>query len=418
MLDIPEKEPWIKRLIMPATLMIGILALLWLGLTSWQVLSRSTETNINIAEVSSGNVQATVSGYGRLLPRQSSSLISEVDGTITSIERYPGTAVEPGDVIFILRNPMLEREREGAELAVLEAMAAGESAAAALQRETIALENDIEIVQSELRFAERELETMEVLMEQRIMARLDYLRAETSVEQARLRLSLNTRNFEAFKQSREADQRAYEYRLEGARKQLAIVEYDIEQLIVRADREGLLNELGEGIETGSPIQRGQVVAQITDPDTLYADLLISASDASRVQNGQSVLVNIRGEPIQGEVLRIHPSAQNNQVRLEVIFDQRLPASSRANLDVSARIITEQVGDVIRVTPPLYLTRGHISTDVFVQSGDSFQRREVTFGVLSGEYVEVISGLQPEEQILLDLPAPLRERQLITRRELQ
>lgn len=418
MLDIPERESWTKRLIMPAILICGALVLLWLGLISWKVLSSSSEININIAEVSSGNVQATVSGYGRLLPRQSSSLISEVDGTITSIERYPGTAVEPGDAIFTLRNPMLERERERAELAVLEAMAARESALAALQREAIALENDIEIVQSELRFAERELETMEVLMAQRIMARLDYLRAETSLEQARLRLSLNTRNLEAFKRSREADQRAYDYRLEGARKQLAIVEYDIEQLIVRADRAGLLNELGDGIEAGSPIQRGQVVAQITDPNTLYADLLISASDAPHVQNGQVVLVSIRGEQIPGEVLRIHPSAQNNQVRLEVVFAQELPVSSRANLDVTARIITEQTDDTIRVAPPLYLTKGHTMAEFFVQDGDSFQRREVTLGVLSRDYVEVVSGLQPGEQILLDMPAVLREKALVNRRELQ
>lgn len=417
MLDIPDRENLLRRGWLPLVIIGGCALLLALAVFSWKTLTASTAHEIHISEADIGHVEARVSAFGRLLPRQTSSIISEVDGTVVKINRYPGSELAEGDSIITLRNPLLEREKERAQLSVLEAMAGWESAKAQLQREAIQLDNDVEILRNEIVFAERELETMEVLIEQQIIAQLDFLRAQTSVEQAHLKLNLGRRSIEAFSQYRDAEEQAYRYRLEQAEKLLAMAENDIEQLDIKATRSGLLNELGDDIEPGTPVQRGQVIAQITDPQSLYADLLISASDAAQVQVGQAAVINVRGQRVRGEVLRIHPSAQNNQVRLEVVFLDGLPDSSRPNLEVTSQITTAEAEDVLRIRTPSYVTQGHSMAYIFVRNGERFERREATFGVLSGDYVEVVSGIEAGDHVLLDIPAAMRTRNFVTKRDL-
>ena len=417
MLDIPERDTLLRRGALPAVLVSGCVLLLVLAVFSWKALTASSNHELHVSEADIGHVEARVSAFGRLLPRQTSSIISEVDGTVVHINRYPGYELTEGESIVTLRNPLLEREKERAQLSVLEARAGWESAKAQLQREAIQLDNDVEMQHYEILFAERELETMEVLIEQQIIAQLDFLRAKTSVEQAHLKLNLARRSVEAFSQYRDAEEQAYRYRLEQAEKLLTMAENDIEQLDITATRSGLLNELGEGIEPGAPIQRGQVIAQITDPQSLYADLLISAVDAARVQVGQTAVINVRGERVRGEVLRIHPSAQNNQVRLEVVFVDDLPGTSRPNLEVTSQITTAEAENVVRIPPPAYVTQEHSTAYIFVRNGDGFERREAIFGVLGSDYAEVVSGLEAGDQVLLNIPATMRTRNYVTKRDL-
>ena len=417
MLDIPERDTLLRRGALPAVLVSGCVLLLVLAVFSWKALTASSNHELHVSEADIGHVEARVSAFGRLLPRQTSSIISEVDGTVVHINRYPGYELTEGESIVTLRNPLLDREKERAQLSVLEARAGWASAKAQLQREAIQLDNDVEMQHYEILFAERELETMEVLIEQQIIAQLDFLRAKTSVEQAHLKLNLARRSIEAFSQYRDAEEQAYRYRLEQAEKLLAMAENDIEQLDIKATRSGLLNELGEGIEPGAPIQRGQVIAQITDPQSLYADLLISAGDAARVQVGQAAVINVRGERVRGEVLRIHPSAQNNQVRLEVMFVDDLPATSRPNLEVTSQITTAEVENVVRIPTPAYVTQEHSTAYIFVRNGDGFERREAIFGVLGSDYAEVVSGIEAGDQVLLNIPATMRTRNYVTKRDL-
>ncbi|MCH8536942.1 MAG: HlyD family efflux transporter periplasmic adaptor subunit [Alkalimonas sp.] len=417
MLHIPEQESFLHRLRWPALLMVAIVLLGWLLLQSWHRLTQGNEQPINLAQVDTGEVIAVVTGQGRLLPRQSHSVMAEVDGVIQSLELYPGTEVQPGDVLIRMRNPLLQREEERARLAVLEARAALEAATARLERESIALENEVAMLEAEIRFAEQEMDTLQTLLEQQILARLDYLRAQTKLEQSRLRHQLSERNVQAFQQARQADERAHQYRLQEAKEQLAMIQQDLAHLVIRAESHGLLNELSEHIEVGKPVRRGDIVAQITEPSSLYADILIAASDANRILPGQNVQVQVRQHQLQGTVLRVHPSVQHNQIRVEVGLPGQLPDNARANLDVSARIITAQADSVLRVAPILGLRDGNRDADVFVQQGDRFVRRQIQVGILGRDHMEIIGGLRAGEQILLDPPARLQQQESILSKEL-
>lgn len=399
-------------------LLAGVgLILLAAVIFSWQQLVFGAQQPINIGVADNGIVTEQISGQGRLLPRYSNSVMAEVDGVIQAIHLYPGSETSQGSVILSMRNPLLHRDKERAELAVLEASAALEAATARFEREKIMLENDVAILEAEIRFAEQELSTLQALLDQQIIARLDYLRAQTKLEQSRLKFTLSQRNLIAFEQARQADERAYQYRLQEAQKQFEMVMYDINQLQVRADSQGLLNEFSEQIEIGKPVRRGDIIAQITDPETLYADIAIAANEVSKVQLGQTVKIKVRQHIVEGQVIRVHPSVQHNQIRIEVELLGAAPEIARPNLDVSADITLIEVQDVIRAPTVFGLRSGVTEYDLFVRRGDAFYKRKVKIGAVSREFMEITQGLNIGEQFLIDPPKHLTTKEVITTQEL-
>jgi len=418
MLTIPSRKSKLQKWLI-IVVSCTALALVFWGLSSAVAsLSQNTVLNPSQLEVDTGAVKRSVAAYGRLRPRNSSTVIAEVSGTIETIHQYPGEHIEQSELIITLRNPSLMRQLDTAELAVLRAQANLESTEAQLYERRITLENDLALMESEITFAQKELETKAFLLEEAIVAKLDYMRSETSLEQTKLKHQLQQRKLDAFKKSKQAELKAAQYQLKEAEKELEMVRYDIQQLNVTAKRAGILNELGTSLEVGSSIERGQTLAQITEPSHLYADLLISAQDANHVVPSQPVTVNIRNTVVNGEVLRVYPSAENNQVRLEVKFSEALPESARPNLDISAEIATQQLTEVTRL--PIFegVTRNHSMLDVFVLRDNRYVRQQVRLGLMGNQYIEVLSGLKAGDRVLINVPEAYQSATEIPTSELE
>jgi len=418
MLTIPSRKSKLQKWLIIVVSCTALAFVFW-GLSGAVAsLSQNTVLNPSQLEVDTGAVKRSVAAYGRLRPRNSSTVIAEVSGTIETIHQYPGEHIEQSELIITLRNPSLMRQLDTAELAVLRAQANLESTEAQLYERRITLENDLALMESEITFAQKELETKAFLLEEAIVAKLDYMRSETSLEQTKLKHQLQQRKLDAFKKSEQAELKAAQYQLKEAEKELEMVRYDIQQLNVTAKRAGILNELGTSLEVGSSIERGQTLAQITEPSHLYADLLISAQDANHVVPSQPVTVNIRNTVVNGEVLRVYPSAENNQVRLEVKFSEALPESARPNLDISAEIATQQLTEVTRL--PIFegVTRNHSMLDVFVLRDNRYVRQQVRLGLMGNQYIEVLSGLKAGDRVLINVPEAYQSATEIPTSELE
>lgn len=417
MLTIPSKESKKRKWFLGALVFGALVAIFWGLATAFGSLIESSKVTPSLLTVDRGPVQLSIPAYGRLRPRNSSTVIAEVSGTVEKIHRYPGESIEQDDVIISLHNPSLVRQLEQAELAVLRAQANLKSTEAKLYERKITLENELALMESEISFAQKELETKAFLLEEAIVAKLDYMRSETTLEQTKLKHQLQKRKLEAFDKSKEAELKAAEYQLKEAEKALEMARYDIEQLNVTTKKAGILNELDSNLEVGSSVERGQALAQITEPSNLYADLLIAAQDSNQVIPSQNVTIKIRNNSVRGKVLRVYPSAENNQVRLEVEINEDLPESARSNLDVSAEIETHQLSDVLRLPVFESVTRSHSTTDVFVLRDDKYVRQTVQLGLIGNEYVEIVSGLGDGDVALINVPKVYKNAKQIALEEL-
>lgn len=403
MLTIPEPE------LIGNKLRFGILIVLIIFLmciSGWfifeQLFSEQTR-ELEFGVVEYGNVEQKLTAFGRLTPRIATSLVAQVDGHVSQINILPGSKVEPGTAIISLSNPQLLRQSQIAKLNWKKAQAHHVSALAKLKRDSTQLQNDVAMASNELQFAEREIQTLSALHKENLLSELDFLRAQTRLEQLRLKLDLTKRSEMAFQETYKYEKQALDLELESEKQLLEMVQDDIANLSVRTAQHGILTELLEGVEVGQAVSKGTVLAKLSSKNSLFAQLLAPASAIEMLIPGLPVKINIKGQPYAATIERVHPNVEANQIKFEARFSNSVPSSAINNLSVSAEVLLVNIPNTLRVVKPLYLEAQNKQQALYVYNGEKVVKRIVTIGLQGSEFIEVLAGLEVGDKVLKVLP---------------
>jgi RND family efflux transporter MFP subunit len=161
-----------------------------------------------------------------------------------------------------------------------------------------------------------------------------------------------------------------------------------------------LAEAGEITGTGIP------VAVISDIDPVKVTAFIPENELHLVKMGQTATVRISSldSVFSGKVTEIgalaDPGARSFPVRIEVKNPEML---IRPGMIAEITLPTDESEDIISLPPELIISDLNNLTSVFVvdeASGKAF-RREISLGKLSGNRIEIISGLGENEMIVTD-----------------
>lgn len=416
MLEIPEHTKKFTKFNRLALFIIS--AVFFVLLYVFIFATNNDKVFLNLGTVYRAEFIAKVPGFGRLRARNSFSVVSKVNGTIKEIVAFPGEVISKGMPLLTLLNPDLNRNVEIAELELLKAKSIFESASSELILNEVALENEVEISKSNLRFANEELAKLSALVEQQIVSELDYLRAKTNLELSELRVKLAQRNLATFLSIRHTKIRANELALESANHDLRLAKEDLANLTVRAESSGVLSEIGENVKQGQTMSKGQMVATVIDKDSLFASILVTASQANQIVPGQQANIRINNSQIPATVKRIFPTVTNNQVTVELEAMGNIADSVRENLDVAGEIITSKKSSALVLDRPKGVVRAFSELELFVVRGDYLVKTLVQIGEISSQSIELIYGLEEGDQVLLEVPQHLRDRKRLSMDELR
>lgn len=403
MLTIPERESIGSKFRLTVLLVIAALSIsIIIWFISIQLFSEQTsKLELSVAEY--GSVEQKLTVFGRLTPRVSTSLVAQVDGHVSQINVLPGSQVKSNTTIVTLANPQLLRQSQIATLNWQKAQAHHVSALAKLKRDETQLQNDVAIASSELQFAEREIQTLSTLHKENLLSELDFLRANTRLEQLRLKLDLTKRSEMAFQETYKYEKQALDLELESEKQLLAMTQDDIANLLVRATQPGILTELLEGVEVGQAVSKGTVLAKLSNKNSLFAQLLAPASAIEMLVPGLPVNIKIKGKSYAASIVRVHPNVEANQIKFEARFTSSVPPSAVNNLSVSAEVLLANIPNTLRIVKPLYLEAQNNQQALYVYNGERVVKRIVTIGLQGTEFIEVLAGLEVGEQVLKALP---------------
>jgi cobalt-zinc-cadmium efflux system membrane fusion protein len=140
---------------------------------------------------------------------------------------------------------------------------------------------------------------------------------------------------------------------------------------------------------------GRVLLTITDVSSVWADLSVFPGDRDRIRVGNpvSIVLAAGGEPVTGEISTVEVMAREDQ---SVTVRADLP-NPEGRL-VPGTFVTAEI-TVGEHEVPLAVRREGLQafrdfTVVFAQVGDQYEVRMLELGREAGEYVEVLSGLEP------------------------
>jgi RND family efflux transporter MFP subunit len=225
--------------------------------------------------------------------------------------------------------------------------------------------------------SQAELDTVEAAY------RVAFSRCDTALEEARTRTAA-------------VGQRRAEYDL--ARKKLA-------DAAVRAPFDGAVQSrpahVGEYVTPGMPI------LELIKTDPLRLRLHVPERECTLVRTGQVVELFIEGDTnaYRGNIARLSPALDEQNRMLLVEADVPARGELRAGLFARAHVIVNEHQEGLSVPVNALITFAGIEKVVVVQTGKALEKVVVT-GRRGPDWVEIISGIGPDEVIVLD-PGGLR-----------
>jgi len=166
-------------------------------------------------------------------------------------------------------------------------------------------------------------------------------------------------------------------------------------------------------DVGDLAAPGRPVAELEDPKALRLETDIPEALISHVELGTRLPVRISAVPAacEGVVAEMAPAADPNSRTFRVKLD--LPSASGLRLGLFGRVAVP-VGEttVPRVPASALVQRGQMEL-VFIVTEGRAQLRLVKAGKRHGDEVELVSGVSPGEQVVVEGAADLRDGQPLT-----
>src|SRR5881398_991687 len=367
-----------RRVIIIAASALGLI-LITIGISRLKPAVPSVDrSTVWIDTVKRGPMVRQVRGLGTLVPEDIRWIPATTEVSVEKILIWPGTKVEGGDVILELTSPELEQSEHEAESKAKGAAAAAHSA---------------------YEQAKMERQTNDQLAKNGLVAVLVYKTSKIKEEECQKSDEIEAKRLAFARDSIEPQLAAKQAAVDQA-NQLAKLKFDqVEALHVRAGMSGVLQQLP--VQIGQRLKVGDNLARVADPTKLKAQVKIAETQAKDIQIGQKAVIDTRNGTANGHVTRVDPAVEQGTVTVEVAFDEPLPKGARPDLSVDGTIELEHLDNVVYVGRPAFGQENN-TVGMFKLINDSGEavRTPVKLGKSSVNTIEILSGLQPGDQVIL------------------
>lgn len=238
--------------------------------------------------------------------------------------------------------------------------------------------------------------------------RLEMLAAKANLEQVRseyARLAdLHSRNLVSA-----AMYEDLRYDLEALEATYELAKLNYEYSAIRAPIAGVVS--ARDVKLGQNVKPDQVTFRITDTRELIAHLMIPQSELAKFAAGHSATAQFDSMPgtrFTATIIRVSPTIdiQTGTFRATAVVDN---AAGNLAPGMFARftIAYEKHEDAVTV-PERAIVLEDDETSVYVVADDTVSKRIVSTGIRSDGRVEVVSGLDGTEQVVVTGQSSLRE----------
>lgn len=340
-----------------------------------------------------------VRGLGTLVPLEVLFIPARSDGRVEKIFIRPGTPVKASSVILTLSNPELQNDAVDAEYALKQAEANYTDLRVQLQSQNYDKQAVAAQVNSDYQQATLKADRDKKLAGAGLIPEIDLKLSTTQADELKQRNNIEEKRLKIINESAQAQLDSQKVKIEQLKAEYDLKRQEVDQLNVRAGTDGVLVDL-PNIEVGQQVSAGTVLAKVTQPNKLKAQLKITETEAKDILLGQKASIDTHNGIIPGHVIRIDPAAVNGTVTVDVGLDG-VPEGARPDQSVDGTVELEHLSDVVYVDRPT-IGQPNSTVTLFKISPDqkTATRATVKLGRASVNTIEVLDGLHVGDQVVL------------------
>ena len=300
---------------------------------------------IEVLTAAPANIQTNLRLIGeiKLNADNAVQLLPRVGGVANNVMANVGDTVKKGQTLAIIANPTLVENR-----------------------------GDLAAARQRLSLAKTTLVREETLWREKISAEQDYLAAKNDVQLAQIELLRQ-------------------------QQRLTSMDVTVGGYALKSPINGVVTR--KQVVSGQVIDMSQILFEVADLNTVWAEVSIPTKDLGVVKVGQSVTVGATAfaQTEAGKITYIAPliDPQSRTATARVVLNNQ-KRNWLAGLPVNIDLVADEVNVPLAVSLEAIqsLQYGDV---VFGRYGDNFEARPVELGRRDSKYVEVLSGLNEGEQ---------------------
>ena len=353
--------------------------------------------DLNISTVDKGVIEVSVSASGKVIPAFEEIINSPINSRIVEVYKRGGDSVDVG-------TPILKLDLQSAETEYNKQLDEEQMKSLQLEQQRVTNHNKLSEMEMNLKVSRMELDRKAV--ELRNERYLDSLGAGTTDKVRQVELDYNVsilklkEDEQKYKNEQalaEADLKVKELELNIFRKSLAETRRTLEDAQIRSPRKAILTK--ENNEIGSQIGQGAKVAIVSDLSHFKIEGEIADTYGDRIAAGSKAVIKIGSEKLDGTVSDVTPLSKNGVISFTVQLEEDNHKRLRSGLKTDVYVMNAVKDDVLRIANSSYYV-GKGEYELFVVNGNQLLKRKVQLGDSNFEYVEVVSGLQEGDQVIV------------------
>ena len=353
-------------------------------------------SRLTISPVTRGNFQEFTAIDGVVQPLRTVYLDAAEAGTVQQVLVEEGVTLTAGQPLLRLVNPDLQLEMVNRETAVYDLMNNLRNTRNQLLQNRILRQNQLADIDFQLAEARRVFDTNQVLYDQKVIARQDYLQSQNAYRYQLRRRQLTQ---QTLRQDSVAMQQlgTMQESVRRMTSNLALMRRKMDDLLLRAPVGGRLSSLAA--EVGEAKTRGQRLGQI---DALAGVKLHAAVDEfyiARIGAGQVGEVVVDGRAYALRVTKIFAQVAKG-LQIDLAFTGTPPPGLRRGQTLPIRLALSAKA------PAVLLPKGGFYQQTvgnwafkLAADGTRAQRVAIRLGRQNPDYYEVLAGLRPGDRVV-------------------
>ena len=349
-----------------------------------------TPVEVDNAKIKS--IENIVNVNGKVAAKDEVSIIPKAMGTVTKVNVNLGDDVEVGTVLFNI-------EQQDMELTVSQASNGVDLA----QKSVAQAENGLETAKTNYELNKEKIENAQLNLERTRALYEEGAVSKSQLEQAEL--SASDKNLDVLLAQVTQAEIGYQQSLNQLKQAQISYEQAVNGLnntVVEAPMKGVVSSLN--VKQGQIVGSGQVAATIVDMDTVYVQISVVENVVNKIKEGQEVEVSVPAVfdgYIKSTIGYISPTADpmNKLYTVRLYLDNK-EYGIRPGMTGSVRLSLDSVDEAIVIKSDAVLDKDGKKV-VYIVENDMAVEKEVETGLDTGELVEIISGINQGDSIIIE-----------------
>lgn len=359
--------------------------------------------SVQVAQVKQGEIEKVIASEAVLFPLQQAAITPKISAPVKRFYVNRGTHVKAGELLATLEDRDLaasEAENKGA-LSQAEAVYAN-ATASGLPEEFRKAELDVEATKQAYEAEQKLYDSRQVLFQQGALPRKDLDQARVSLTQAKSQYEIAQQHWNALQAGgKEQELKSATGQLESARGKYLGSRAQLSYSEIRSPINGVITE--RALYAGEMAAAGTPLLVVMDTSSVIAKAHIPQTDAALLKIGDAAEMTVLGsdEKIPGKVTVISPATDPNSTTIEIWAQAANPKNRlRPGTTVQLLVTAQKIEHTLLIPATAVLNQPDGSQAVLVVKSDHAKVRPVKLGIQNSDEVQINSGLQTGEQVVV------------------